>query len=175
MISKAVLLVALKALPTCHVDADDPRKAAQLETVASSISSAVESTSWAGDKRDQAAMLTSIGYHESRYCIATHEGKRKSYATGLWQVEAASHGVTRDDLRGLSQEQTDSSAMIAARVLSKSWRCGGGPRGWFVAYYGGCPCDAKGWEHRLAPRVRTFNYMRSVIGRELAKEKREAA
>ena len=96
------------------------------------------------------------GCNKSRYCTDVHAGNCRpgtcggGAAFGPWQVEPRN----REDgkaLVGLDQEATDRSAAAAAKILSRSWQCGGHPRGWFTAYAGRkCGTDWKTLEQRVA-------------------------
>lgn len=157
MIPEATLIHALERLPACYADRHLPResKRAQYATIAKSLRKARRSVKWRDDVSFY-AMMIAIGYNESRYCTDVHAGNCRpgtcggGAAFGVWQVEPRN----REDgnaLVGLDQEATDRSAVAAAKILSKSWQCGGHPRGWFTGYAGRkCGTDWKTLEQRVA-------------------------
>lgn len=164
---------ALSQLAPCWADRDLPAidKQDQLDTVAVSIVYARSKVKWRGDTLDFYAMMATIGDRESRYCTDIHAGNCPpgrcggGAAFGVFQVEPK----RPDDgwaLVGLDQDSTNRSALAAATVLSRSWHCGPGPRGWFTAY-AGRPCG-KPWP-TLDERVRVFWRMRELIRKGMAR------
>lgn len=169
-----VILVALLSLRVCWLDRVDPRKHDQLETVAVAVAQVTNASRWRGDRLDFAAALVAIGYHESRYSLAVHEGRcNRAWcpALGIWQLETDKHGE-QGPLVGLGLVETTRSARAAGWMLSHSRQCGNSPRAWFTAYSGRA-CDTL-WP-TLEERVATFRRVRTVMGTELAKQLREAA
>lgn len=170
----AAVAFAIASLPTCWSDRDLPAidKQDQLDTVAVSIVYARSRVKWRGDSLDFYAMMGAIGYQESRFCSDIHAGNCPpgrcggGQAFGLFQVEPKrrADGLS---LVGLDQDSTNRSAVAAAAVLSRSWQCGSGPRGWFTSYAG--RACGKAWP-TIEARVRTFYRLREVIRREMAKE-----
>lgn len=154
----------LNVLPVASKDRDDPRKQDQLYTIAVAIERAVIKTKWLEkDKVSLTAYLITIGYHESKFGLKVHEGYRHAYSYGIWQITPSAYGVKRLDLIGLSQDETDHTAEIAARAVSTSWGCGSSPADHFTAYYGGVPCKTD-WP-TLRQRVGTFWYVRNLLVR----------
>jgi hypothetical protein len=164
-VSEASIRNALERFPVAYQDRDDSYKSTQLDTIAHAISEATKVAKWNdNDRVSVAAFLITIGWHESRFLIRVHEGERKRFSYGLFQIHPASHGVTRADVVGLTRAETTRAAVVAASVLSKSWTCGGTPAGWFTAYYGGVPCG-KDWK-TLKARVNTFYWVRAYLVKE---------
>lgn len=163
-ISAATIYETMLVLPVAVQDRDDPRKQDQLYTIAVAIERAIPQVNWQeNDKAGLAAYLVTIGWHESRFRIKIHEGVKHSYSYGIWQVTPQAYHVTRTELIGLSQDETDHTAVIAARAISVSWHCGSKPADHFTSYYGGVPCG-KDWK-TLRQRVNTFWYVRGLIVR----------
>lgn len=160
-VSYEAIHYALEKLPIAYEDRNDSYKPEQLRIVARAIESATQMVRWPeNDRVSLAAYLVSIGYHESRYTIRIHAGVPKAHSYGNWQVEPLPHRVRRVDLIGLTFKETESSALIAAGVLAKSWQCGGRPQDIFSAY-GGRACKTD-WK-TLKSRVSTFWWVRSMI------------
>ncbi len=161
-VSYEAIHYALTQLPVAVQDRDNEFKQEQLSIVAHAIEKATQQVKWPNsDRTSLAAYLVAVGYHESRYRIQTHEGVAKAHSYGLWQVTPWAHKVTREELIGISQSQTDRSALIAATALSRSWQCGPNPADMFTAYYGGAACKSD-WR-TLKSRVRTFWWVRQTI------------
>lgn len=161
-ISAATLYEVMNALPVAVADRADPRKQDQLYTIAVAIERAIPQTKWPqNDLAGLAAYFVAIGYHESRFRLKIHEGAKKAHSYGLWQVTPHAYKVKRTDLIGLTQDETDHTAIIVGRAISTSWNCGSSPADHFTAYYGGVPCK-KDWR-TLKERVSTFWYVRAMI------------
>ena len=156
---KASILYALQGLSVCWADRHDPRKAAQLDTIAESVAVASERVKWRGDRMVLAALLIAIAYHESRLCLDVHEGRKgMAGAVTLWQLERGANLTGYH--AGLSLEDTTSAATAAATHLSRSWQCGATPAGFFRAYAGaGCETDFKS----LKERVATYWFLRARL------------
>ncbi len=149
-------------LPVSWVDRDNPSKQDQLYTIATAIEKATQQANWNdNDRTSLAAYLITIGFHESKFSIRIHKGVKRAYSYGLFQVTPQAHHVKREQLIGLSQEETDSSALIAAGAIAKSFGCGYSPADHFTAYYGGVPCKTD-WR-TLKQRVSTFYYVHATL------------
>lgn len=158
---KASLLFAMQGLAVCYADRQDPRKQAQLETIAEAITVATERTRWRGDRVSLAALLLTIAYHESKLCLDVHAGKRgMNGALTLWQLERGSR--LTGYRAGLSLEDTISAAVAAATLLARSFQCGSAVDGMLRAY-AGAKCGVE--FPTLRARVRTFHYLRSRMAR----------
>lgn len=156
----------IQRLPVAYQDRlDAEAKDRQLQTIATSIRAATEATEYKGTKLELTTYLISIGYHESRFRIKVHQGYLKAYSYGVWQVTPHAFHVKREQLIGLSQEETDSAALIAAYAIAKSFNCGNTPAGHFTAYYGGVPCGTK-WK-TLDERVNTYWYVYTTLRKEM--------
>ncbi len=161
-ISAATLYEVMNVLPIAVVDRDDPRKQDQLYTIAVAIERAIPQTRWPqNDIEGLAAYFVAIGYHESRFRLKIHEGVKRAASYGIWQVTPHAYNVKRLELIGLSQEETDHTAVIVGKAIATSWHCGSSPADHFTSYYGGVPCK-KDWR-TLKQRVNTFWYVRAMI------------
>lgn len=159
---KASLLFAMQGLSVCWADRHDPRKAAQLETIAEAITVATERARWRGDRRVLAALLLTIAYHESRLCLDVHAGKPgMNRAITLWQIERGSR--LTGYRAGLSLEDTISAAVAAATLLARSFQCGSAPISMFRAYAGDRTCKSEA--PTFAARARTFAWIRQRMAR----------
>ncbi len=165
MLSELAVVAALATQPICYLDRNDERKPAQMAAIAGSV--AIVS-----DTPDEAAFLLTIGYFESRWCLVVHSGEHKGKGRGLWQLEGRSKQYPGPFV-GLDSYSTLNSAWVALDIVRHSWQCGPSVANRFSAY-GGRPCDLVTWK-TLPGRVRAFHYLRSVIVREIEKQKREAA
>lgn len=116
MIEAAMILSVLNSLPVCYADRENPAKPAQMATVANAIARASRND-------DDAAKLTAVGYHESRFCIAVHSGEHKGPGRGLFQLEGQSKRYPGPFV-GLSQAATDNAARVANAILRRSYQCG---------------------------------------------------
>lgn len=149
-------------MPIAVADRNDPRKQDQLYTIALAIERAIPQTKWPeNDAAGLAAYFVTIGWHESRFRLKVHEGYRRAASYGIWQITPHSYKVKRIELIGLSQEETDHTAIIVGRAISTSWHCGSSPADHFTSYYGGVPCKTN-WK-TLKERVNTFWYVKSMI------------
>lgn len=141
MILAAPVLAVILAQPVCWADRALPVevKRDQLGVIADAIAEA-------SDTPERAALLITIGYHESRWCIRVHAGiKRGGAGEGLWQLEGAHHG---DGSRsGLSRYETADAALLASAQLDRSYQCGSSPAAILTAY-AGRPC----WQSASDPR-----------------------
>ncbi len=123
------LLAVLLSLPVCWADRGVPanEKASQLATIAGAM---VEHTS----DPTELAYLTSIAYHESRFCLAVHAGRTRGPGRGLFQLEPGSR--RRPPFTGLSADATAHAAGEALWMVRHSHQCGESPEGRFTAYAG---------------------------------------
>lgn len=160
MIATAHVLAVLVSMPPCWADRDvaAETKAAQLSTIADAVAQA------SLGRLDMAAYLITIGYHESKWCLAVHAGERRGgQGEGLWQLEGIHHG---DGARsGLSPEDTVSAAFLATAQLKRSRQCGREPAAVLTASVGR-PCSqaVTGWP-TLASRVRGYWWAISALRR----------
>lgn len=150
MVPAAAVLAVLLQHPPCWADrhVDPGVKRLQLEVVAGAIASASPTPR-------MAALLISIGYHESRWCLAVHSGQRRGgQGEGLWQLEGRHHGPGARS--GLSPGETREAAQLAAAQLKRSQQCGNTPAAVLTAY-AGRPCAhvKAGWP-TLTARVRGY-------------------
>ena len=145
----AVLAVMLHQAP-CWADRGIPPevKRAQLESIASAIAQASPTP-------ERAALLLTIGYHESRWCIRVHSGQRRGgHGEGLWQLEGRHHGPGARS--GLSVTETLDAARLASAQLGHSYQCGSSPAAILTAY-AGRPCvQASGGWRTLDARVQGY-------------------
>ena len=164
---KAAVLYAITGLAPCWADRGDIRKPAQLETIAEAITVATERARWRGNRMVLAALLVAISYHESRFCISTHEGKPgPGAAVTIFQIEPGSR--LKGYRAGLDLESTISAATAAADLLSRSFQCG--PEAVNVLRsYAGAKCDSE--FPTLRARQRTY----FVVFARLVRAEREAA
>lgn len=150
---KAAVLYAITGLTPCWADRGDIRKPAQLETIAEAITVATERARWRGDRMVLAALLITIAWHESKFCLAIHEGKPgMAGALTIFQIERGSR--LKGYRAGLDLDSTISAATAAADLLSRSHQCGESPISFFRAYTSAA-CDAE--FPTLHARVRTFH------------------
>jgi hypothetical protein len=153
MVSSATVLAVLLAFPPAVSDCNEPEdmRRERLQPLAADIATASDEARWRGDRRDLAALLVTIAWHETRVAAEFQFGERQGlgHARGPWQIELGSR-LAGDPLR----------ASTPAELLARSWQCGAGPRGWLTAYAGvRCGVEWRG----LAPRVRTFYWVRARL------------
>lgn len=152
---KALLLAILLALPVARHDLDEPaRKREQLETVATAVAVAAERVRWQGDQRDLAALLVTVGIHESHWELAVGAGNcrpgmcdrdrfGRARAVSYWQLHANPWTLPQERwerLAGLELEPTTLAAIEAALALKRArGMCGPDVRKILSAYAGlGC-------------------------------------
>jgi hypothetical protein len=158
--SAAHVLTVLLAMPPCWADRDAApgAKEAQLTDVAHAVADA------SGGSRHMSGLLLTIGYHESRWCLAVHSGARRGgRGEGLWQLEGRHHGAGARS--GLGLEATTSAARLAAAHLQRSYQCGRGVEALLTAY-AGRPCvqALEGWP-TLGARVSGYWWAVSALRR----------
>ena len=131
----SVLLVMLEALTPFHRDHESPnQRHARMVVISNSIARATEEakTSFKGQPEELAMGLFTIGKFEARFALHVHADLCKPWecdvgkAKSLFQVHV-SKTVPREvwaTLGGTSQEATDRSAMAAASMWARAWRCG---------------------------------------------------
>lgn len=139
---KSLALAFLLYLPVCAEDYDDPRKDAQLASIASAAEHAAD-----GNRR-MLALLLSTGFVETKYSLRIHDGHCATWecdhgrARGPWQTWR--NGMTRKEwtlMRGLGH--TEEQALAARNVLARGLKMCGTVQG-AIARYVGLPCDARG-------------------------------
>lgn len=149
----AALLVVLVAFPRAMSDREElpETRAERLGKLATDIADASLGARWRGDRRDLAALLVTIAWHETRIASTFQRTEKRGMggAQGPWQIEPGAH--SKGDPR---------LASTAAEHLSRSWQCGSGPRGWLTAYAGVPKCAH--W-NGITARVRTFYWVRSKL------------
>jgi hypothetical protein len=127
-VSAAAILAALVMLPVCWDDRREEARSERLQDVATAIDVAAS-----GDD-GLAALLVTVGYHESRFCRSAHAGGRRGRGEGIWQIEAGSR--RQRPFSGLGLAATTHAAGEAAWLLRHSWQCGSGPAARLTAYAG---------------------------------------
>lgn len=156
------------------------RKAEQAAIVADAIATATEEVAgWPGPKRELAAILTTIAWHESRFSLDVHAGRcrprecdpdshGRARARGLWQIwrpyKMPDHEW--ELLAGLDPESTRFSAVVAARIVVRSRRMCRSlekrvdwPRLTFSAYHRNA---CLGESRTLPARVATFRRLLAI-------------
>lgn len=153
-----LLLVLINSLPICWADrgASHEVKQHQFETIATAIATVAKTD-------DEAVLLLTVAYHESRLCLRTHAGEKrfaKQKSLGLFQIEKGSR--LPPPYAGLSLADTTAAASAALDLLRRSWQCGrtAGDR---MTAYAGRPCGD--WPSRRA-RENTFWVLSSRLARE---------
>jgi hypothetical protein len=150
---------ALDALPRYHEDREAPDKSAQLDVIAASI--AEVSRDAPRPPREWAALLLTVGYHESAFSIRIHRGQCKPHecdrgrARSAWQLHKNlfTEGVW-DQLHGI--EHTALQVRAASDALRRAYmtcRKSGVPwlPGTLNAYAGRrCGAEWPGLDARLA-------------------------
>jgi hypothetical protein len=153
---------ALEALPCFHEDRGNAEKSAQLDTIATAI--AEVSREAPRPPREWAALLLTIGYHESTFSLRIHRGECKPHecdkgrARSAWQLHKNLFTApVWDQLHGI--EHTDIQVRAASDALKRAYfTCGRSGVPWLQATlnaYAGRRCSAE-WPG-LDRRVRTFN------------------
>lgn len=170
-----LMLAAILALPVFAEDVDSPAKAAQLEAVAAGIAQA--SVDRPKPARDWAALLLTVGYHESGFSLrilnnqckrfecdpAVVDGVRIFRARGVFQTHRNKHNEQYwDALPGNPVLQ----AKVASDMLARAyWNCARSGVPWTQATlssYAGRRCDAE-WPG-LQQRLATFARVRARLG-----------
>ena len=155
---------AMDALPCFHEDRGDPAKAPQLDTIAAAV--AEVSRDAPRPPREWAALLLTIGYHESTFSLRIHRGECKPYecdrgrARSAWQLHRNLFTAPIwDQLHGI--EHTAIQVRAASDALKRAYyTCHRSGVPWLQATlngYAGRRCSAE-WPG-LDLRVGTFNRM----------------
>lgn len=181
------VLAAIASLPTFHEDlgpAYSSLKQEQARVIAQAIAEVAESAeAWPGSKRELAALLLTVAWHETRFSLRIHEGKCRPYecdhgkARGLWQLHV--HALLpREEwlhVAGLDSDSTLRAAREAAKALSRSrFMCAdSSARGTEVvartlAAYAGRGCA--GQLPDIEARVRTFRRLVALQPKRPARE-----
>lgn len=152
---------------------------------------------WPADQGEQlASMLVSLGWWESKFMLRIHENKCRTNecdsfkswdgtighrAKSVWQVQRNPRVVSKKEWEGMggaSQDQTNTAALVAARVLAASRsRCAKGMTlRWehpsVAAYATGFACSWSGADKRVTTYKRTL--ARIVSASKAASAKNEA-
>lgn len=132
-------------------------KERQLTAIADAIAAVSEKPPSAFSKREWAAVLMTVGFHESTFSLRIHAGNCRKHecdggrARSPWQLHRARALVgVWDDLFGV--DKTPVQVKAADLMLRmNTGTCGSGERALFTAY-GGRPCgkDWPGLEERIA-------------------------
>lgn len=169
---------AIEALPCFHEDrGETAQKSAQLDAIAAAVAEVSQDAP--RPPREWAALLLTIGYHESTFSLRIHRGECKPYecdrgrARSAWQLHKNLFTAPIwDQLHGI--EHTAVQVRAASDALKRAYyTChrSGGP--WLQATlngYAGRRCGAE-WPG-LDLRVATFNRLVRVSVRKPQPEKR---
>lgn len=162
-----LLVTLLITLPVYKADVSAPAKAAQLETLGAAIASAATAEDWPLGEKSLAALLITVGYHESAFALHVHEGRCRPWecdggrARGPWQLHSNRYTRTVwDQLHGV--EHSEIQARAAAKMLTLAyWTCVGRKRrdDWVrltLRGYAGAGCNSpiKGEDSRVAMFMR---------------------
>jgi hypothetical protein len=153
---------AMDALPCFHEDRGDPDKSAQLDAIAAAV--AEVSRDAPRPPREWAALLLTIGYHESTFSLRIHRGQCKPHecdrgkARSAWQLHKNLYTAPIwDQLHGL--EHTQIQVRAASDALKRAYfTCSRSGVPWLQATlngYAGRRCSAQ-WPG-LDQRTSTFN------------------
>ena len=158
---------AMDALPCYVEDRDDPDKSAQLDAIAAAVAEVSKDAPRA--PREWAALLLTIGYHESTFSLRIQRGQCKPYecdhgrARSAWQLHKNLFTApVWDQLHGV--ENTAIQVRAASDALRRAFfTCSRSGVPWVqgtLNAYAGRRCSAE-WPG-LDQRVATFNHLRSV-------------
>jgi hypothetical protein len=153
---------AMDALPCFHEDRGDPDKSAQLDGIAAAV--AEVSRDAPRPPREWAALLLTIGYHESAFSLRIQRGQCKPHecdrgkARSAWQLHKNLYTAPIwDQLHGI--EHTAVQVRAASEALKRAYfTCNRSGVPWLQATlngYAGRRCSAQ-WPG-LDQRVSTFN------------------
>ena len=153
---------AMDALPCFHEDRGDPDKTAQLDAIAAAV--AEVSRDAPRPPREWAALLLTIGYHESTFSLRIHRGQCKPHecdhgrARSAWQLHKNLYTAPMwDQLHGI--EHTAVQVRAASDALKRAYfTCSRSGVPWLQATlngYAGRRCSAE-WPG-LDQRTHTFN------------------
>ena len=158
---------AMDALPCYVEDRDDPDKSAQLDAIAAAVAEVSKDAPRA--PREWAALLLTIGYHESTFSLRIQRGQCKPYecdrgrARSAWQLHKNLFTApVWEQLHGV--ENTKVQVRAASDALRRAYfTCGRSGVPWVQATlnaYAGRRCSAE-WPG-LGQRVATFNRLLRV-------------
>lgn len=153
---------AVESLPCFVEDRGDPEKSKQLDEIAAAIAEVSKDAPRA--PREWAALLLTIGYHESTFSLRIHRGQCKPHecdrgrARSAWQLHRNTfNAAIWDQLHGL--ENTRVQVQAASDALKRAYfTCNRSGVPWLQATlngYAGRRCSAE-WPG-LDQRVSTFN------------------
>lgn len=153
---------AMDALPCFHEDRGNPEKAPQLDAIAAAVAEVSQDAP--RPPREWAALLLTIGYHESTFSLRIHRGECKPYecdqgrARSAWQLHKNLHTApVWDQLHGI--EHTAIQVRAASDALKRAYfTCSRSGVPWLQATlnaYAGRRCSSE-WPG-LDLRVSTFN------------------
>jgi hypothetical protein len=148
-----VIYGAIKALPQCWADRNDPRVDDYHERLSVAISEE------SNDEGDAAALIT-IAKHEGGLCIAPQERYTHSGAWSTFQLEGK-NGKYPGPFIGLEYDHVHNAARAAADVWHHAGGCGHGVEGKFSVYAGGGRCGRE-WVG-LRSRVNMYWYELALI------------
>lgn len=153
---------ALDSLPCFHEDRGDPNKDAQLDAIAAAVAEVSQDAP--RPPREWAALLLTVGFHESTFSLRIHRGECKPYecdrgrARSGWQLHKNLYTApVWDQLHGI--EHTAIQVRAASDALRRAFftcQRSGEPwlQGTLSAYAGRrCGVGSLGMEQRVA----TFN------------------
>jgi hypothetical protein len=158
---------AMDALPCYVEDRDDPDKSAQLDAIAAAVAEVSKDAPRA--PREWAALLLTIGYHESTFSLRIQRGQCKPFecdrgrARSAWQLHKNLFTApVWDQLHGI--ENTKVQVRAASDALKRAYfTCSRSGVPWLQATlngYAGRRCSAE-WPG-LGQRVATFNRLQRV-------------
>lgn len=164
---QAWVRAAMDALPCFHEDRGDPDKSAQLDAIAQAV--AEVSRDAPRPPREWAALLLTVGYHESTFSLRIHRGQCKPYecdrgrARSAWQLHKNLFTAPIwEQLHGV--EHTAVQVRAASDALRRAYfTCSRSGVPWLQATlngYAGRRCSSE-WPG-LDQRVRTFNRLTRV-------------
>jgi hypothetical protein len=160
---------AMDSLPCFHEDRGDPAKDAQLDAIAAAV--AEVSRDAPRPPREWAALLLTIGYHESTFSLRIHRGECKPYecdrgrARSAWQLHKNLYTApVWDQLHGI--ENTAVQVRAASDALKRAYfTCAKSGVPWLQGTlngYAGRRCGAE-WPG-LDQRIATFNRLSRSSG-----------
>jgi hypothetical protein len=158
---------AMDSLPCYVEDRDDPDKSAQLDAIAAAVAEVSKDAPRA--PREWAALLLTIGYHESTFSLRIQRGHCKPYecdrgrARSAWQLHKNLFTApVWDQLHGV--ENTKVQVRAASDALKRAYfTCSRSGVPWLQATlngYAGRRCSGE-WPG-LGQRVSTFNHLLRV-------------
>jgi hypothetical protein len=158
---------AMDALPCYVEDRDDPDKSAQLDAIAAAVAEVSKDAPRA--PREWAALLLTIGHHESTFSLRIQRGQCKPYecdrgrARSAWQLHKNLFTApVWDQLHGV--ENTKVQVRAASDALRRAYfTCSRSGVPWLQATlngYAGRRCSSE-WPG-LDQRVATFNHLLRV-------------